>query len=323
MTKTNETGSATANREIAITRIFNAPRELVYEVWTDPQHIDKWWGPNGFTNDTRQMDVRPGGMWRFLMKGPEGMQFPSRIVYTEVVKPERLVFEHGSDTDNDPDRFHVTVTFTAVSDRQTQVHMSMLFPTAAQRDMVVEKYGAIEGNRQTMDRLEEHLAALSLPAFALVRVVDAPCDLVFRAWTEPERLAQWWGPRGFGMQTQKIDLRPGGVYLYSMTSPEGFRMWGKMAYREVVAPRKLSFVVSFSDGNGGTTRHPMSETWPLEVLNSITLEEQDGKTLMTLKGWPLTGDQTERDTFNAGFDSMQQGFAGTLSQLDAYLAAQQ
>jgi uncharacterized protein YndB with AHSA1/START domain len=149
----------TSNRELVMSRLFNAPRDLVFEVWTNPKHVIHWWGPNGFTNTIHEMDVRPGGKWRFIMHGPDGVDYPNRIVFEQVVKPALLVFEHGADQDDDPGSFHVTVTFVEVG-KKTEVTMKMVFKSKEEKDMVVEKYGAIEGNKQTMNRLEEYLTKM-------------------------------------------------------------------------------------------------------------------------------------------------------------------
>jgi uncharacterized protein YndB with AHSA1/START domain len=156
--------------------------------------------------------------------------------------------------------------------------------------------------------------------FVITRVFDAPRDLVWKAFTERERLIRWWGPKGFTMQAAKLDLRPGGVFHYSMRSPDGRDMWGKFVYREIVAPERLVFINSFSDAEGNLTRHPMSPTWPLEVLNTVTLSEHDRKTTLSLRGIPINATEEERKTFEAGHQSMQQGFKGTLDQLAEYLA---
>ena len=142
----------TTQREISTTRVFDAPRELVWEAWTDPKHVSQWWGPNGFTTTTSVMDVRPGGRWIFVMHGPDGTDYPNEITYVEVVKPERLVYEHGPEP-----LFHVTVKFVEEG-RKTRIEMQSLFDTAAERDRVVEEYGAIEGMHQTLGRLAEFLA---------------------------------------------------------------------------------------------------------------------------------------------------------------------
>lgn len=150
--------AATSDREIVITRLLDAPRELVFKAWTDPVHIGQWWGPRGFTTTTHAMDVRPGGIWRFIMHGPDGVDYPNTIVYTEIVEPERLVYVHGSE-ENHPDSFDVIVTFDD-HDGRTMLTMRLTFPTAAERDHVVAEYGAIEGGNQTVDRLAEYLAAM-------------------------------------------------------------------------------------------------------------------------------------------------------------------
>jgi uncharacterized protein YndB with AHSA1/START domain len=154
----------------------------------------------------------------------------------------------------------------------------------------------------------------------ITRTFDAPRELVFKAWTESEHLKHWWGPKGFTMNVSKLDLHPGGVFHYSMRSPDGHEMWGKFVYREIVAPEKIVFINSFSDEEGNITRAPFSPTWPLEVLNTLTLSEIEGKTRLTLRGGPINATEEERRTYEAGFESMKQGFGGTLDQLADYLA---
>lgn len=150
--------SPTSDREILTTRIFNAPRELVFKVWTDPKHIDKWWGPRGFSNETHHMDVRPGGKWRFTMHSTEYGNFANHVAYLEVVPNERLVYDQGDVPENAP-QFRVTVTFEDEGEK-TRLTMRMVFPTPAARDMVVENFGALDGQKQTLDRLEAHLEGL-------------------------------------------------------------------------------------------------------------------------------------------------------------------
>jgi uncharacterized protein YndB with AHSA1/START domain len=155
MTATDSTG--TADREIVLTRIFDAPRELVFEAYTDARHLDEWWGPRGFVTKTIEHDARVGGAWRFTMLAPDGTVFPNRVVYTEVVRPERLAYLHDSDVDDDPRRFQVTVTFADLGGR-TELTSRMLLATPEQRAQVVG-FGAIELGYQTLDRFAEHLAS--------------------------------------------------------------------------------------------------------------------------------------------------------------------
>jgi len=148
----------TSGKELVISRLLNAPRELVWEVWTQPEHVKHWWGPNGFTNTIHEMEVKPGGVWRFMMHGPDGTDFPNKIVFKEVKKPERLVYAHSSDDENDPTRFQTTVTFEKQGDK-TFLTMRALFETAEERDRVVKKAGAEEGGKQTLSRLDAYVSA--------------------------------------------------------------------------------------------------------------------------------------------------------------------
>jgi uncharacterized protein YndB with AHSA1/START domain len=327
-TRASSTAS-TADREIVTSRIFDAPRELVFEAWTNPRHVENWWGPHGFTTTIQQMDVRPGGIWRLVMRGPDGKDYNNKIVFLEVLKPERLVYKHDPEKGTEPVKFEVTVTFDNRGGK-TEVVMRMVFPSAVAREHVVQKYGAIEGAKQTLGRLAEYLRDMegrsnhSLeesgePVFVITRTFDARRDLVFKALTESERLARWWGPKGFTWVSATLDLRSGGVFHYCMRAPTGQEMWGKFVYREIVAPQKLVYINSFADEQGNTIRAPFSVDWPIEVLNTLTLAEHEGKTTLTLRGRPINATAGERKTFQNAFNSLQQGFTGTLDQLAEYL----
>jgi uncharacterized protein YndB with AHSA1/START domain len=317
--------AVTSDREIVITRVFDAPRELIWKAWTDPKHVVKWWGPRGFTTTIHEIDIRPGGVMRYTMHGPDGTDYPNEKEFIEVVRPERIVYMHRGAKDGDAGaEFQSTWTFEAEG-AKTRVTMRGVFATVAARDRVVQEFGVLEGGRQTLERLEEQLAAMVAEnEFVITRTFAASRDLVFKAWTEPDRLAKWWGPAGFKMRVMTLDLRPGGVFLYSMEGPPGGPMsgevWGKFVYREIAAPRRLIFINSFADSAGNLKRHPMSATWPLEVLSTLTFEEHDGQTTVTLRGVPIHASDEERSTFEGGRSSMQQGFKGTLDQLADYLA---
>ncbi|KIL38982.1 polyketide cyclase [Gordoniibacillus kamchatkensis] len=154
----------------------------------------------------------------------------------------------------------------------------------------------------------------------LTRTFDAPRELVFKAFTEAEHLKHWWGPKGFTFGVAKLDLRPGGMFHYSMRSPDGHEMWGKFVYRQISAPEKLVFTNSFSDEVGNTIRAPFSPVFPLEILNTLTFAEHEGKTTLTMRGGPVNATEEELAFFKSMHPGMQQGFAGTFGQLDEYLA---
>ena len=326
--------TSAADREIVMTRVFDAPCELVWKAWTNPAHVTRWWGPTGFTTTTRKMDVRPGDAWRFVMHGPDGRDYENLITYLEVVESERLTYRHGGDKDCEPVNFQVTVTFAregAAGDR-TRINMRMVFPSKSARDFVVREYGAIEGGKQTLARLGEHLQDMSAastsapnPAdrpFVITRVFAAPRDLVWRVWTQAEHLKQWFGPRGVTIPSCTIDLRPRGVFHYSMKAADGTVMWGRWVFREIAPTERLVFVVSFSDERGDVTRAPFEGDWPLETLSTVTFAEHagiGGGTTVVVEWSPLNATDDERKTFAEGHDSMRQGWSGTLDQLTAYV----
>lgn len=152
--------SNTADREIVFSRLLDAPQALVYEAFTNPEHVTQWWGPNGFTNTTLEMDVRPGGVWRILMHGPDGVDYPNKMVFKEVDPPARLTYSHGDDGGAEEESFEVTVTFEAQGDK-TLLTMQLLFPTAAECQRVAERSGAFEGGKQTLARLAHYLTTMS------------------------------------------------------------------------------------------------------------------------------------------------------------------
>jgi uncharacterized protein YndB with AHSA1/START domain len=159
-TKGSEEHASASDREIVIARLLDAPQDLVFEAWTNPKHVALWWGPNEFTNTVHEMDVRPGGVWRLTMHGPDGVDFPNKIVFIEVDKPRRLVYTHGDDTDDPAHQFHVTITFEKKGNK-TNLTMRSIFATAAERNRVIEEFGAIEGGKQHLARLAEYLQTMA------------------------------------------------------------------------------------------------------------------------------------------------------------------
>src|SRR5258708_712966 len=180
------------DREIAASRVFDAPRDLVWKLFTEPEHIKQWWGPRGFSLTIHKMDVRPGGEWSFIMHGPDGRDYENEVVFTELVKPSRIAYKHTVGP-----FFEAIIDFTEENGK-TIIAWRMIFPSAAERDATAEKYGAVVGLTQTIDRLEERVAyAAGGPQYHVTRTFDAPRELVWKAWTDAESLAKWWGPRQY------------------------------------------------------------------------------------------------------------------------------
>ena len=158
--------------------------------------------------------------------------------------------------------------------------------------------------------------------FAFSRTFDAPRERVWRAWTDAEALAQWWGPKGVTIRVLKLDLRPGGMFHSSRSFQPGNEMYGRFIYREIVAPERIAFVNSFSDPAGGITRAPfpqLKNLWPLEMLNVVTFTEQNGKTTIALRAHPINATEEERAMFVANTAGMQQGFGGSFDKLAEFL----
>jgi len=282
-----------AARAIVVTRVFDAPRSLVFDAWTDAKHVGNWWGPRGFATTTHEMDVRPGGVWRLTMHGPDGVDYQNKITYLEVAKPERLVYDHGGAG------ARVTVTFEDQAGK-TRLTLRMVFRSAEARNAVVKMHDAIEGANQTLDRFGEQLGKMQ--ELIATRVFDAPRDVVFRAWTDPERLKRWWGPKNFTNPVCEVDARPGGAIRIHMRAPDGavYPMTG--TFVEVVEPERLVFTSAALDKNG----EPL-----FEVLNTVTFAEEGGKTRLTVRA-SVSKVRGEAAPHLAG---MEQGWSMTLDRL--------
>jgi len=160
--------------------------------------------------------------------------------------------------------------------------------------------------------------------FVISRVFDAPRELMWRYFTDPAHMKQWWGPKGSKVIASDMDLRAGGTYHYGMTAPDGSTMWGLFTYREIMPRERLVFVNCFSDENRGITRHPMAPTWPLKMLSTFMFEDAPGgKTKFTVRWQTLDATPEEPATFDSDQSrvSMTNGWTGTLDQLEAYLAS--
>ena len=156
--------------------------------------------------------------------------------------------------------------------------------------------------------------------FVITRILNAPRELVFKVWTEAEHMERWWGPKGLSLSVAKLDPRPGGIFHYIMRTPDGHEMWGRFIFRELVAPERIVFVNSFSDPEGNITPPPFSDPWPKEILNTVTLTEDGGKTKLTLRSVPINATADEVLVFQSGFESMEEGYGGTFDQLAEHLA---
>jgi len=256
-----------SDREVLLTRVFDAPRELVFEALTQPQHLRRWFGPRAWTLAVCEVDLRAGGKWRYILEGPGGRRMGMYGVFQEIAPPERVVTTEAFD--EFPQQSVNTTTLSEENGRTT-LTCRVVCASKEVRDAVIHS-GMERGAAETYDRLSELLAAMQ--EFITTRVFDAPRELVFRAWTDPERLQRWWGPKGFTNPRCEVDVRPGGAIRIDMRAPDGMVYPMTGTFLEIVPAERLVFISSALDRNG----EPL-----FEVRNTVTFAEEDGKTRLTV-----------------------------------------
>ena len=301
-----QTATAAAARELVLTRIIDAPRELVFRMWTDPVHLAKWWGPRDFTNPVCEIDFRPGGALLIVMRAPDGTDYPMGGIFREIVTPERLVFTNCA-LDRDGNVLLdglTTVTFAEQGEKTkltVQTRATALVPAAAQ---YLE--GMQAGWEQTLDGLERHAQDMAARELVVTRVIDAPRELVFEAWTDPNHLAQWWGPNEFSTTTHSFDFRPGGIWRFVMHGPDGRDYQNRITWDEIARPERLTY------HHGGD-----EDVEPVEFRTVVTFEAVGGKTRLTLRAEFPNAEERDRVVRDYGAD---EGAKQTVGRLAEYVA---
>lgn len=300
---------------ITLTRLIDAPRERVFDAWTDAGSLTQWWGPRGFTTTTQAIDVRPDGVWQFTMHGPNGATYPNYMTFETIDRPARLTYFHGDDA-NGPRDLHTTVTFDDEGGR-TRLTMRVEFAKDEQYHEALS-YGAPQSGHTTIDKLAEFVAAAEGQSTVVItRLFNAPVAAVWRAWTEPEQFMRWWGPKAYTSPDARIDLRVGGRIVNVMRSPEGQEFWGTGVYREIVPMERLVFTDSFADPEGNpvpAAYYGFPDEFPLEMLVTVALEGlPDGRTRLTLTHAGLPAGEH--------FEGTRQGWSESLDKLAAAVGA--
>lgn len=275
--------------EFFISRLLHAPRALVWQAWTDAQHLKRWWGPHGFDIPQCEAEVRVGGAYRVVMRSADGVDYPITGEFREVQPIERLVMtldatEHPpawhdlvranrAPGDNNPAGVMVqTASFSNLGEA-TQLSIRTRFESAAIRDAML-KMGMLEGWSQSLERLDTLVISESGAAdrhLLVSRLIDAPRERVFAAWTDPAQVVQWWGPRGFRTHTESMELREGGVWRFTLQGPDGVAYPNQVAYAAVVAPERLVYEHSVDVPAGA-----------LHFRSTVSFAEHGGKTYLTL-----------------------------------------
>ena len=305
---------------IITTRLIAAPRDLLWKVLTTPEHLQHFWGPDGFTNSYKSFDLREGKETRFTMHGPDGTDWPNRFVFLTIDPPRLLRWDHDNGGEGDVDhKFRGEMELTEDGDK-TRVELRMFEKTIAARDAVAQY--AVEGGKQNLDRLAVYVAPMVTEKnlFVIERSYPVSQERLFRACTDVKEMAQWFAPPGMTTIKAEQDLKPGGVYHYGLSSGQGIEMWGKVTYKEITPNSRLVYRQSFSDPEGGLTRHPMAPTWPMEMLTIMDFIPAGEKRTRLKISWIYAGvEDAEGETFRSAHEGMKLGWTGTLDGLYAYL----
>ncbi len=312
--------ASTDSNEIRLTRVYDAPARAVWDAWTIPEQVEKWWGPRGFTLTTHSKDLRAGGTWRYTMHGPDGVDYPNVTKYHVVEPYQKLVYDHGG-TDDRPALFRVTVTFKEANGKTTMEMISTLPSPEAAREMA--KFIKQAGGNATWDRLAEHLdeTATGKQSFVVNRTFDASIARVFEMWTNPEHLAKWLPPAGSTMRFLRSEIAPGKTTFFVITGEHG-TMHVRAEYLAIEPPRRIVYTQQFVDEREQLAPAPGAETWPATLRTTVLLtEETPDRTRVTVTSEPH-GDATtaEIEAFVRERAGMTLGWNGSFDALEARLA---
>jgi uncharacterized protein YndB with AHSA1/START domain len=292
--------------EVTITRMLDAPAELVFRAWTEGEHLAKWYAPEGFGVGRAESDAKEGGAFTIVMKGPDGAEYPLWGTYTEFDPPKKLVTAvTAAGPDGTPALDAVTTVTLIDHDGKTEMTVheraSALTPEAA--PMLA---GMEIGLQQSLRRLDDLVTGAIDRSIVLSRMLEAPRDQVFELWTSAEHLANWWGPNGFTLTTHEADIRPGGVWRFTMHGPDGVDYENRIEYEAVEPPSLLRFV---HHGAPGDDDPPFRTT--------VTFDDFGGNTVLTMKSVFVTAE--DLDLVLTKY-AAREGGEQTLDRLVAYVA---
>jgi uncharacterized protein YndB with AHSA1/START domain len=308
----NDVLTPAAANEIVISRVFVAPRAMVWRALADPWQVGQWWGPVGFTTTILEMDLRPGGKWRLILHGPDGTNYPNQMTFTEVVPLQRIELDlTGGREGAELLHFHQTMTFTD-EEGGTRFTVRITFATAEARDRNVREYGSIEGGKQMLERLETHLnrraahpqEKTATHELRITRTFNAPRELVWRAWTDPAMAKQWSGPKQWPAFHVELGKKPGdrwriGMRGFAPGTDTPVEIWQSGILREFVPPELLVYTYAWENR---ASVGLLEDGEPHETVITVRLEEHDGKTTMHFHQ-AFFATSAERDGHNGGWAS--------------------
>ena len=301
---------------ITLTRVYDAPLQLVWDAWTIPEEVAQWWGPRGFALTTHSRDLRTGGHWHYTMHGPDGTDYENTTQYLEVAPLQRMVYDHGGHKDRPP-LFRVTALFTERNGR-TQLDMSMAFATP---EIATDMRGFIRkaGGESTWDRLAEYLGKRlsGEEQFFIARTFDAPIDRVYETWTDPEHLTQWLPPTGATMRFLRAEPRVGGTSFYAMTMANGAVMYGRLSYQALEKPNLIVYAQQFCDEREHVITAPFFADWPQTMLTTVELVSEAPRRTRVIVRWePQDASAAAIAEFVKQRGGMTMGWTGSFDKLE-------
>lgn len=287
---------------LEIVRIFNAPRALVYEAWTTPGHLKEWSAPEGFTIPEARTDFREGGTYFAHMRSPGGEDHRVQGRYLEIIEGKRIVMTHawldgacqaGPETT-------ITVTFEDIGNTTRMTFRQDGFASIAARD------GHEQGWSSCFDLLAILLEKLrGGREIVVTRLLNAPRNLVFAAFKDPQHITHWWGPNGFSTTTDRMDFRVGGEWIFTMHGPDGTDYPNRVRYADIRPPEFIGY--DHDAGERSDPAHAFKASW--------TFEDEGRKTRVTMR---LVAGTLDQRAFMAKFGAVEGGHH-TLSRLEAHL----
>jgi uncharacterized protein YndB with AHSA1/START domain len=304
---------------ISLTRIYDAPLQMVWDAWTTPEEVAQWWGPRGFTITTHSHDLRTGGHWHYTMHGPDGTDYENTTQYLEVIPNQRMVYDHGGHKDRPP-LFRVTALFTE-RDGRTQLDMSMTFATP---EIAQDMRGFIKkaGGDGTWDRLAEYLGKrhAGKDQFFITRSFDTDIENMYEMWSDPGHIAQWLPPTGATMRFLRAEARDGGSSFYAMTFPDGATMHGRIQYIAFEKPHRIAYTQQFCDEQERVIRPPFFKDWPETMLTTVELvAEGPDRTRVTVRWEPRDANAADIAEFVKQRGGMTTGWTGSFDKLEALI----
>ena len=302
--------------EIHLSRVYEAPVQVVWDAFTDPEQAAQWWGPRGFTLTNHSKDLRVGGIWHYTMHGPDGTDYPNKALYHEVEQYRKLVYDHGA-TDERKPLFRVTVVFQDLGDR-TGMEMTMAFPTPEQaaqsRKMIKEA-----GGNSTWDRLAEYLEKerSGTQIFVINRSFSTTVSTLFQMWHDPNLFSRWLGPAESTMSFLEDEVGEGKTATYRMSYGNGLVVFGKMKYLRIDAPDFLEYIQWFCDEEGNMARHSYVPIWPDKIHTRVSFTSEEEGSRATMVWQPYDGaSQEEIQAFVDLRIGMNQGWTEAFDKLE-------